>query len=209
MKVCGHRTPDEVAYATGDEARADAVGAVTASPDSPRNLPHDRARQVLAQAPAGVRRVAVTVARTPDRLARLVGEVAPDVLQLHDGAEPATLDDLRARFPDLDVWVATDPREGVPDGPYDAALIDARTPDGYGGTGRTLDWDRARALRTRLAPTPVILAGGLTPDNVAQAIEAVDPDGVDVASGVETDGRKDPDRVRAFIARARSTEEPP
>lgn len=208
MKVCGHRSPQEVAYAAGDEPRADAVGAVVASPDSPRNLPPDRARDVLAAAPDGVRRVAVTVARTPDRLARIAEAVAPDVLQLHDGADPTTLDGLRTRFPDLDVWVATDPGEGVPDGPYDAALVDARTPDGYGGTGRTLDWDEARALRVELAPTPVILAGGLTPDNVGQAIEAVAPDGVDAASGVETDGRKDPHRVRAFIARARSTEDP-
>jgi phosphoribosylanthranilate isomerase len=211
VKICGNRSPEEVGYAEG----ADAVGAVVESPDSARNLPHDRARDVLAAAPEGTGAVAVTVAREPDRLGRIAEAVEPDVLQLHAGAEAATLADLARSHPRLALWIGTDPQEGVPDvpigedGPVDAVVVDARTADGYGGTGRAPDWEEARALRERLHPVPTILAGGLRPDNVAQAIEAVGPAGVDVASGVETDGRKDPDHVRDFIARARDAEVSP
>ena len=81
-------------------------------------------------------------------------------------------------------------------------LVDAAVPQAYGGTGHLADWEIARALAQR---AEILLAGGLTPDNVAEAVRAVRPWGVDVSSGVEAaPGRKDPARVRAFIAAARS-----
>jgi phosphoribosylanthranilate isomerase len=83
-------------------------------------------------------------------------------------------------------------------------LIDAYRKDQYGGTGHTADW----TIATRLAQQyPILLAGGLTPDNVAEAVRQVRPWGVDVASGVEcTPGKKDPEKMRLFVERVRSSE---
>lgn len=85
-----------------------------------------------------------------------------------------------------------------------AVLIDAYQPGCYGGSGQIVDWNVVRAERDMLAGLPLILAGGLTPDNVAEAIAAARPDAVDVASGVESSpGKKDPAKVRAFVAAAK------
>jgi phosphoribosylanthranilate isomerase len=86
-----------------------------------------------------------------------------------------------------------------------AILLDAHAPGAYGGTGQTLDWASIPAQRDKLLGLPLILAGGLTPDNVAEAIRLAHPDAVDVASGVESSpGKKDPAKVRDFIAAAKS-----
>lgn len=86
-----------------------------------------------------------------------------------------------------------------------AILLDAHAPGAYGGTGQTLDWASIPAQREKLLGLPLILAGGLTPDNVAEAIRLARPDAVDVASGVESSpGKKDPAKVRDFIAAAKS-----
>jgi phosphoribosylanthranilate isomerase len=85
-----------------------------------------------------------------------------------------------------------------------AILLDAYQPDSFGGTGKRLDWDMVRAEREMLFGLPLILAGGLTPENVAEAIATARPDAVDVASGVESaPGKKDPAKVRAFVAAAK------
>ena len=85
-----------------------------------------------------------------------------------------------------------------------AVLLDAHQPGSYGGTGQKLDWNMVREQRDKLMGLPLILAGGLTPENVAEAIETARPDAVDVSSGVESSpGRKDPAKVRAFVAAAK------
>jgi phosphoribosylanthranilate isomerase len=85
-------------------------------------------------------------------------------------------------------------------------ILDPYVEGTYGGTGRTLDWAVAGEVARQ---TPVVLAGGLTPENVGDAIRAVHPWAVDVSSGVETDGVKDPDRIRAFIAAAHAADTEP
>jgi phosphoribosylanthranilate isomerase len=82
----------------------------------------------------------------------------------------------------------------------DAVITDSCVPGAYGGTGKTHNWNASRAIRELIAPTPLILAGGLTPGNVRAAIETVRPYAVDVSSGVEVRaGIKDPAKIRAFI----------
>jgi phosphoribosylanthranilate isomerase len=92
-------------------------------------------------------------------------------------------------------------------GNIDALLIDSRSPIGHGGTGTRYDWQAAQHIFRKVAPRlRLIAAGGLNPDNVAEAIRTLAPWGVDVATGVEAaPGRKDPDRVAAFIRNARDT----
>ena len=87
----------------------------------------------------------------------------------------------------------------------DRVLLDAHAPGTYGGTGRVLDWQSLASQRNKLLRVPMILAGGLTPENVAAAVRAAQPWAVDVASGVESaPGRKDPEKLRAFITNAKA-----
>ena len=87
----------------------------------------------------------------------------------------------------------------------DALLLDTRTADRLGGTGRTHDWSVSARIVAAAAPVPVYLAGGLRPENVVEAVERVRPAGVDANSGVEdANGRKDLERMRAFVGRARA-----
>jgi phosphoribosylanthranilate isomerase len=107
----------------------------------------------------------------------------------------------------VEVWRAINPDElyfDESDFGYDRYLLDSYDPQTVGGTGRLCDWDKVRSL-VQSMDTPVLLAGGLTPDNVAQAIKQVRPWGVDVSSGVEIEpGVKDITKVAAFIAACRS-----
>lgn len=201
VKICGLTQPEHVHAAR----EADALGFVVESPQSHRDLPLDRAAALVRLAGPFQTTVAVTATREPDALHRIARTVRPHALQvpfraLEDAAS------LRRDFPILRLLVACRPEDAhlVTD-LADALVLDAAAIDGYGGKGVLTDWGRARGVReaTRL---PVILAGGLTPDNAGDAIRAVRPYGVDVSSGVETDKAKDPAKVRAFIDAVRRSD---
>lgn len=200
VKVCGLRTPDEVRMAR----HADAIGVVVRSPKSPRNLPLEPARDILALRREDQRGVAVTVETDPHQLERILRTVDPDVLQLHRAVAPATVKELRGSHPNVGIWLGTSIEDGAPEADADAVVVDARTPDGYGGTGTPVDREAARELRDLLHPTPMILAGGLTPENVAEAVRAVDPWGVDASSGLEGPHGKHAGKVQSFVRNARN-----
>lgn len=204
VKVCGITTEADLQVAV--DAGADAIGVICDVPvDTPREVTSDRAADLVAAVPPFVSSTLVTMADDPEATVALVDAVDPDVLQVHgtlsagdlaflaskvDAALLKTVDatnlDAAHRYDDL----------------VDALLVDSTDESGAGGTGRTHDWDATRDLRAEV-DSPVVLAGGLTPDNVAEAIETVDPFAVDVASGVEeSGGTKDPDAVRAFVRNA-------
>jgi phosphoribosylanthranilate isomerase len=140
-----------------------------------------------------------------EELARTAEVAGLDLLQLHGDEPPASFDGLPRR-----AWKAL--RVGPGFAPAEAdryagraagLLLDARGEGAPGGTGRAFDWSLARGVRERCSF--LLLAGGLTPETVAEAVRAVRPHGVDVSSGVESaPGRKDPARVRAFVEAARS-----
>jgi phosphoribosylanthranilate isomerase len=210
-KICGVTRDADLRAAA--EAGADAVGVVSEVPvDSPREVEPKRAAQLVADAPPFVTTVLVTMPETRRRAVELAGAVDPDVLQLHAAFDPDDLAFLRAEAAaKLVVAVdADDPdRARALDDAVDAVLVDSTTESGAGGTGETHDWTATRDLAAELA-SPVVLAGGLTPENVAEAVSTVDPYAVDVASGVEVSGGvKDHDAVRAFVARARKGGEAP
>lgn len=199
VKICGLRTPEQVAAARG----ADAIGLVVASPQSHRDLPLDEAARLARLCGPFQTSVAVTAERDLDVLRGIVRVVRPQALQVPFRAGGAVFHHLRADFPLLRILVACRPEDAhLAPVDADALVLDAATADGYGGTGRLTDWGAARGVRES-ARLPIVLAGGLTPDNVADAVRAVRPYGVDVSSGVETEKAKDAKKIEAFIANAR------
>jgi len=200
-KVCGLTREADVDAAVA--AGADALGFVADVPvDSPRELSASRAADLVGRVPPFATTVLVTMPAAPQRAIDLAATVDPDVVQCHGDLSPGDVAYLRSRVEsrvlkavDADDVEAAKRYEDV----ADALLVDSADGDGGGGTGETHDWARTRNAIADL-DAPVILAGGLTPGNVASAIETVDPYGVDVASGVEAEGGvKDHDRVRAFV----------
>ncbi|NWG12517.1 MAG: phosphoribosylanthranilate isomerase [Acidobacteria bacterium] len=201
IKVCGITTYDDAAMAL--DLGADALG-FNFYPNSPRFLPPPSAGEIVRRLPPFAVSVAVFVNLADtlevERQARIAGV---QVLQLHGDESPEYC--LR-----LQAWKLIKALRLCPDSileeagqyPVAAFLLDARDNTRYGGTGTTFDWRIAGRLRTT---RPVILAGGLCPENVGEAIRIVRPYAVDVCSGVESaPGRKDQRRLSAFIREAKN-----
>ncbi len=157
------------------------------------------------ETPEGMKRVGVFVCPSEAELAHAAQYGRFDVLQVHQTPDHWNLD--RDLFQGLEVWRALGPTElyhSESRFEYDRFLLDSYDPQTIGGTGKICDWSMAKTL-VGVVDKPVLLAGGLTPDNVAEAIAEVNPWGVDVSSGVEIEpGIKDLEKVKAFIAAARS-----
>ncbi|HWG91045.1 MAG TPA: phosphoribosylanthranilate isomerase [Candidatus Thermoplasmatota archaeon] len=199
VKICGLTRPIDVAAAL----EADYLGFVIESPQSRRNLATPMAAELVSLAAPGQHTVAVTASTDAAALDRAVERIAPDALQLPARIPPAALRLLRASHADLKLFLACRPDSLPQDlSLADALVLDALSPDGYGGTGHTLPWAEVREAVLK-APVPVFLAGGLTPGNVAEAVRAARPFAVDVSSGVESGGLKDPEKIQSFIRNAR------
>ena len=197
IKICGLTRPEDARCASS--LGADALG-LNFYPPSPRFLSPPAARAVRACIPAFVTSVAVFVNPDEDEVRRVIAEVGVDMLQFH-GTEPASFCE-RFGIPYLK---AVGMREGVDlaqaarEHPAAAGLLlDVHDTERWGGTGRTFDWSAVPGSVDR----PVVLAGGLDPQNVAEAIRRVRPFAVDVCGGVETAGGvKDRARLAAFVER--------
>jgi phosphoribosylanthranilate isomerase len=197
VKICGVTTVADAVMVA--RAGADAIG-LNFYARSARVVTVARARRIVDALPPFVWVVGVFVNESAATINRISREVGLHVVQVH-GDEP---DSLLPRL-HLPVFRALHVGAGkvVTSSAKSARalVLDAAQP-GYGGGGKTFDWARAKSIAAR---RPVLLAGGLTPDNVAQAIATVRPFGVDVASGVETKpGTKDPRAVAEFVRAARS-----
>jgi phosphoribosylanthranilate isomerase len=197
VKICGVTTPEDAAMAAA--AGADAIG-VNLWPGSKRFVEPAAARDVLAAVPNGVIRVGVFVDAPVDEVARQIDELELDRAQLHGDESPAFFDRLDSRL--IRVVRVRDQASFEAEAGWSPALwfYDAFV-EGFGGGGVPAPWPLIAARARR----PFLLAGGLTPENVAAAIAATTPDGVDVASGVESAIRvKDPAKVAAFVRAARA-----
>lgn len=198
VKICGI-TNLEDALASVD-AGADALGFVFHE-KSPRHITTDRAAGIIAALPPFVQTVGLFVNQDSGFVNETIAQCGFDIVQLHGDESP---DDCAAvnrrvikafRIKDI---TSLDPINNYRVSAY---LLDAFSPKAYGGTGLTFNWDVA-AIAKKFGP--VILAGGLTPDNVREAVEKVRPYGIDVSSGVESSpGRKDAAMIREFIRRAK------
>jgi len=203
VKVCGvTRERDRDAVVA---AGADAVGVIAdVAVETPREVDSGTAVDLVAGVPPLVTSVLVTMPDSVEEAVALVDRVEPDAVQVHAGLSPAHLGALGERV-DQAVLAAVDadaPELGAYAASADAVLVDSVDEAGAGGTGETVDWERTRE-RVAGLDVPVVLAGGLTPDNVAAAVEAVEPFAVDVATGVEREGGvKDHDAVERFVRAA-------
>lgn len=195
VKVCGCTRPEDAAAAA--EAGAAAVGMIL-SPGYRRTLDAGRARRLRAAVPAGVWAVGVFVARPLDEVLEAVAALRLDAVQLHGGEPDAYCARVRAACPLIRGWTG----RGAPPSEADLLLAEPHVGRG-GGHGEAWDWAVLAGVR---AEVPLVLSGGLTPENVAAACARVRPWGVDVSSGVETAGAKDPVRIAAFCAAVRAWE---
>jgi phosphoribosylanthranilate isomerase len=206
VKVCGITRPEDGLLAV--EAGADAVGFVF-YPMSPRRVEPARAAAIARDLPPLVTRVGVFVDAPRDRMARTADEVGLDLLQLHGDEPPEALEGLpRRALKAVRVGPGFAPDDALRYRAAAGVVVDTRLVGQTalpGGTGTPFDWTLVRGLREQVAF--LMLAGGLAPDNVAEAIHEVRPHAVDVSSGVERlPGRKDPDRVKAFVEAVRAVE---
>jgi phosphoribosylanthranilate isomerase len=207
VKICGLKTPETLDVAL--DAGADMVGFVF-FPPSPRSLTMAQAGALSARVKGRAGKVALTVDADDALLADIVAALSPDLLQLHGHETPERVAAIKAKFglpamkaiaveakADLDLV-------GNYAGIADRILFDARAPKEAtrpGGLGKAFDWNLLKDLKLDV---PYLLSGGLTPDNVGEALRITRAPGVDVSSGVERmPGDKDADKIRAFIRNAR------
>lgn len=206
IKICGLKTPEALDAAI--KAGADYAGFVF-FPPSPRHLGLADAAQLSARAEGRLKRVALTVDADDAMITEIIAATGIDILQLHGKETPERAGQVKARF-GLTVWKALSvaskddvARAGSYAGGADLVLFDAKTPGGAlpGGMGLSFDWSLVANWN---GPLPWGLAGGLTPDNVADAVRLTGAPLVDTSSGVESaPGVKDPARIAKFCSAAR------
>ncbi|WP_455280950.1 phosphoribosylanthranilate isomerase [[Eubacterium] cellulosolvens] len=211
VKICGITRHEDLKVAV--DAGADLIGFIIGVTSSQRNLSLAKAKELILKIHNDVRSVAVTVFKTKEEIIKICDELETDYLQIHGNFQsilksfPETLSKERiigvvsGRNPD-----ASELAVKVSDILH-TILLDSTTNEGLGGTGMTHDWNLSRTIRDTIYPNRLILAGGLTPENVEDAIEKVRPYGVDVSTGVEKKpGIKDHKKIFDFITKVKEME---
>jgi phosphoribosylanthranilate isomerase len=212
VKVCGITTREDasLAISLGADALGFLVGLIYASEDE---LAPDEAGKIVDTLPPFVPATLVTHRTEVATVRDLCVRVRPQTLQLHGAFPIERIPELRETFPALKIIKAVHVDGGDVVGAAvaamryaDAVLLDTKTAARIGGTGVTHDWSVSRRVRDGIAPSPVVLAGGLNPGNVARAIEQVQPYAVDVNSGVSIRrGKKSPELIAAFVRAAKQS----
>ncbi len=200
-KICGIKTPEVLNAAI--EAGARYIGFVF-YPPSPRHIEIDTAKELAIMLPTGVRGVGLFVDPTDADLDAVLGKVQIDMIQLHGAETPARVSEIKQKYqmPIIKAFPVRDEADISHVEEYTDAdwyLFDAKSADPAmpGGTGKSFDWS---ILSGKSFGKPWMLSGGLTQDNVGDALSVLSPTAVDVSSGVEsTRGVKDTDKIRAFI----------
>ena len=200
IKICGFTNAENAQQAalTG----IDAIG-LNFYAKSPRHVNIDSAREIVAALPPFVNKVGLFVNANPSLIDEVLCEVALDTLQFHGDESPSDCAQYEMPFikairvsPEVDLIKTANEYSQA-----GALLLDTYQSDFYGGSGKSFDWSLAKIE----LDLPIILAGGLTPDNVSAAIDIAQPYAVDVSSGVESaKGLKDIDKIRAFISNVNS-----
>ncbi len=206
VKVCGNSSEEELELLA--ELGVEMAGLLVVPVDSPRRITIKRAAELMEAMPSTVAGVLVMMPESLEQAVEMYQQVLPDFIQLHGSESPAFVRELRSMVScNIIKTVHVRGEESIAEVKRhqrfaDAILLDTPCERG-GGSGRVHRWDVSAEI-VRSSEKPVILAGGLNPENVGEAIERVKPYGVDVASGVESSpGRKDPEKLRRFVMRAK------
>lgn len=216
IKICGTTSLEDARAAV--DAGADALGFIFA--DSPRKIALVHAQEIIAQLPKGVEKIGVFVDDKPERILEVVTELGLTGVQLHGNESPLHVGTLRKGTPAgariLKAVRLNDPAAGSQLAVYganrrllpDAILLDSGSAEKPGGTGEKFEWRQWAGVAHQLAERmSTVIGGGLNPENVGQALKILSPWGVDVVSGVERiPGKKDHNKVRAFVAAARAAD---
>jgi phosphoribosylanthranilate isomerase len=224
VKICGITNLEDALVAV--EAGADALGFVFYE-KSPRNVGCEDVGQISAKLPLGIERVGVVAGQPLEDVITIGRRARLTALQFHlssvavlsrmvvDQCDIAKFDGIAKFFlalpmPEIlkgkvQTGFSLTPPMARPEGYFDTLFIDSGTVKQPGGTGKRFDWTGARPLIAEMkAQFKIVVAGGLTPENVTEAVEILHPWGVDVSSGVEArSGKKDPEKVRAFVKAVR------
>jgi len=207
VKICGITRKEDLDAAAA--AGADAVGFVVGTASSPRNLSLDAAEKLIRQVPPFVKSVLVTVPRGIDEF-EAYEKLNPDAIQIHcENLHVAA--SVRLKTPNIPLIGAVNAQRAKDldvvskaSKLFDAVLLDSFTDGRYGGTGIVHDWELSKRVKQVIQPKPLILAGGLNPENVTKAVRTVEPYAVDVSSGVERQpGIKDHQKMVEFIKNAK------
>ncbi|MGN7437037.1 MAG: phosphoribosylanthranilate isomerase [Alcanivorax sp.] len=201
VKICGVKTPEALNAAI--EAGARYIGFVF-YPPSPRHIEIDTAKELAGMLPTGVRGVGLFVDPSDEELDAVLGKVQLDIIQLHNDETPARVSEIKAKYhmPIIKAFPVREESDIAHVGDYTDAdwyLFDAKSadPNMPGGTGKSFDWS---ILSEKTFDKPWMLSGGLSAENIADALTSLSPNAVDVSSGVERSrGVKDENKIRAFI----------
>ncbi len=203
VKICGITNQADAQAAV--DAGADALG-FNFYEQSPRHLTIPAAAEISKQLPPFIMRVGVFVNAPEDLVTRAIGECGLNLLQFHGDEAPEFCTQFGLMSMKAFRIRNIDSLKDLPQYQTDAYLLDTWTPEARGGTGEQFNWNFA--IEAQKFGKPIFLAGGLTAENVAEAVRRVRPFGVDVSSGVESSpGKKDHQKVRDFIAAVRGVEE--
>ncbi len=205
VKVCGIMNEKDLDCAIA--GGADAVGFIVEVEDSRHRISAEDASELIRLVPVFTKSVAVIAPNSPEEAVLLARKTEADLLQVHGTLEPLEIKELKKRVHQKVI-------AAVPPGveahrmaaAADAILLDTFKDGKLGGTGAVHDWSVSAAV-ARGIQIPIILAGGLNPSNVGEAIRTVKPYAVDVSSGVEIAGRKDQEKVESFVREVRSCQQ--
>jgi len=208
VKICGITNPEDAKWAAN--LGADFIG-LNFCAESPRKVSIEKAQEIAQSLPSFVKVVGVLINPDPSLLEKILKKVPLHFLQLHGEETKEQMAELKLKF-NLPLWkgVRVESEESLQklpefQGVADKLLLDTYRPGQSGGTGESFDW--SLAVEAKAYGLPIFIAGGLKPENVKQAILEIEPQGVDVASGVEKEGhprKKDWDKMKSFITIAKS-----
>lgn len=196
IKICGLSRLCDIEYA--NEARPDYIGFIINFPRSHRNVDPQQAAELRTHLDPGIRAAGVFVDQPLTEVADAAARIGLDVIQLHGHEDDRYIEALRSRT-GLPVWKAFKVRTDADLRAAETSCADAVLLDNGYGTGQAFDWTAAADFGR-----PFILAGGLTPENIPEAVRMLGPELVDISSGVETDRHKDRDKMLAAVKAARS-----
>lgn len=218
VKICGMTNLEDALLAA--EAGADAVGFVFYE-KSPRCVTVERVRDIVEKLPQSLEKIGVFVNETEERIRSVATDAALSTVQIYGSgsgvsASAREITDISPNTLKVILAMRSDQlvpgkivSGGLPGSIVHALLLDSGSGENPGGTGRKFDWGKDREYVRSLSALPVkiVVAGGLTPENVSEAVETFEPWGVDVVSGVEaSQGKKDPEKVRAFVRAVRDVD---